>query len=361
MYLPSPSRDCHRHSLAGEVENVLPPASCFTPSASVDEGEVRLHLPCWTPHHDTGTVPSVSVVLIFLNEERFLEEAVSSVCDQRLTDWELILVDDGSTDRSATIARDFAAQDNRIRYVDHPGHANRGAAASRNLGATHATAPYITFFDADDVYVPSMLAEQLDLLESMPDVAMVAGPMLYWRSWNPASTDADDAPLIGGVADRRLDPPEAALTIYPLARRSSAAGTDVLVRRSVFDAVGGFEEHFRGIYQLYEDQVFLIKVYLRYPVYISSRVWRHYRLHDASRCQHPSPADYWRVRGFFLDWLEADVMRLGDPRVSAAFLRARREIPYWRLYDGVRHRLPPRFKRRVKRTLQALMRLPAIG
>jgi glycosyltransferase involved in cell wall biosynthesis len=300
-------------------------------------------------------------VLIFLNEERFLEEAVRSVCNQTLQDWELVLVDDGSTDRSTTIARDFAAQDNRIRYIDHPGHENRGAAASRNLGASHTIAPYITFFDADDVYVPGMLAEQFDLLESMPDVAMVVGPMLYWHSWDPSSTEADYAPLIGDVADRRLDPPEAALTIYPLPRKSGAAGTEALVRRSVFEAVSGFEEHFRGIYQLYEDQVFLIKVYLRYPVFISSRVWRHYRMHDDSRCQHFSRAHYWRVRGFFLDWLQADVSQLGDPRVTAAFLRARREVFYQRVYSHVRDRLPARFKRSVRRALTASKLGPVAG
>nr|MCH9732954.1 glycosyltransferase [Actinomycetes bacterium] len=75
-----------------------------------------------------GPMPVVSVVLIFLNEERFLEEAVRSVCDQTLVDWELILVDDGSTDRSTQIARDLVSRDARIRCTNHPGHENRGMA-----------------------------------------------------------------------------------------------------------------------------------------------------------------------------------------------------------------------------------------
>src|SRR6476620_4065614 len=90
----------------------------------------------------TRTVPLVSVVLIFLNEERFLEEAIESVRDQTLADWELILVDDGSSDRSTMIARDLAATDDRIRFVDHLGHTNRGTSASRNFGVAHTTAPY---------------------------------------------------------------------------------------------------------------------------------------------------------------------------------------------------------------------------
>jgi glycosyltransferase involved in cell wall biosynthesis len=301
-------------------------------------------------------MPVVSVVVIFLNEERFLEEAVRSIRDQTLADWELILVDDGSTDQSTSIARDLAAQDERICYVDHPGHENQGRSASRNLGAAHATGSYIMFLDGDDVCVPSKLAEQVELLESMPDVALVCGALLYWHSWDTASTKADHNVLTGGVANRRLDPPDAALTMYPLAR-AAGAGPDLFVRRSVFDAVGGFEERFPG---MYDDQAFLIKVFLRYPVYISSRTWLRYRQHDASCCAQTTRTDYWRLRRLFLDWLAEDAGRLEDPRVNIALRRARREIPYRRLtapaynaYDRLRDRLPAQFKGRVKRAFAA--------
>ncbi len=272
-------------------------------------------------------MPGVSVVLNFLNEERFLEEAVRSVCAQTLADWELILVDDGSTDRSTQIARELAARDARIRYVDHPGHENKGGSASRNLGVANTTAPYIAFIDGDDVWVPTKLAEQVELLERMPDVAMVNGALHCWYSWDPASTQPDETVLTGGVVDRRIDPPKAALTIYPLVD-VDGAGVDLLVRRSVFDAVGGFEERFRG---MYDDQSFLIKVFLRYPIYISSRAWILYRQHDESCCEQISQAAYLRVRGVFLDWLKDDVERLGDRRVSAALRRARRQNRYRKL------------------------------
>jgi glycosyltransferase involved in cell wall biosynthesis len=308
-------------------------------------------------------MPLVSVVLIFLNEQRFLEEAVQSVRDQTLTDWELILVDDGSTDRSTQIARELAAEDDRIRYVDHPGHQNRGMAASRNLGAARRTAQYLAFLDGDDVWVPTKLAEQVDVLESMPDVAMVNGALLYWSSWDPTATKSDDNVLTGGVADRRLDPPEIALMIYPLGP-AAGAGVDLLVRRSVFDAVGGFEERFRG---LFEDQSFLLKVFLRYPVYISSHVWIFYRQHDASACAQTSGTEYRRVRGIFLDWLTDDVERLGDARVSKALRRVRRRLRYRSvmaplvdpvipLLDALRRGVPDKFKEPVSRALQRARR-----
>jgi glycosyltransferase involved in cell wall biosynthesis len=296
-------------------------------------------------------MPVVSVVLIFFNGERFIEEAVQSVRDQTLTDWELILVDDGSTDRSTEIARDVAAGDERIRYVDHPGHQNRGMSASRNLGVANASAPYIAFIDTDDVWVPTKLSEQVDLLAGMPDVALVCGAMLYWYSWNPAATEADHVVLTGGVADRRLDPPQAAVTLFPLGRRRGV-GTDILVRRTVFDAVGGFEEQFRG---MLEDQAFFIKVFMRYPIYISSRPWLRYRQHDASCIGQASRAERLRHRKIFLDWLQEDDARITDSRVSAAARRAHRGIRYRTLLGPafvLFDRLPLQWQRRVKRVLR---------
>lgn len=289
-------------------------------------------------------MPIVSVVLIFLNEERFLDEAVSSVRNQKLADWELILVDDGSTDRSTQIARDLAAADRRIRYVEHPRHENRGMSASRNLGASQASAPYLSFLDADDVWMPGKLAEQVCVLESRPDVALVCGALIYWYSWDPISTEVDRTMQPGGTGDRRIEPPEAALANYPLGRGVPAA-VDVLIRRSVFDAVGGFEERFRG---LYEDQAFLIKVEMRYPIYVSSRVWLIYRKHDASCVARATRTDYWRARGAFLDWLRADAGQL-DPRLDTAIRRARREVPYRRTIARV-HDAASRLRETIRGT-----------
>ena len=298
-------------------------------------------------HRHAGSTPLASVVLPFLDEERYLKEAVQSVLDQRLAEWELILVDDGSTDRSTLIARDFAAQDDRIRYVDHPGHENRGRSASRNLGVAHTTAPYIGFLDADDVWMPDKLAEQVDLLESMPDVAMVVGAIEYWYSWDPGSTKADRVVLTGGMADRRLEPPEPVLALYPLGP-GGGAGITGLVRRRAFDAVGGFEERFRG---LYDDQALLAKIYLHYPIYISLHIWYRYRQHDTSCVGRTNRMDYWRLRGVFLGWLDTYVGPCGDARVVAAVRRGRREVRHRRLtapaYELFDH-LPGEFQGRLR-------------
>src|SRR3954451_25115181 len=85
-----------------------------------------------------ATPPRVSVVTPFLNAERFLAEAVDSVLAQTYTDWELLLVDDGSSDGSTEVARNYVGLNPaRVRYLEHPGHMNRGTSASRNLGIRH--------------------------------------------------------------------------------------------------------------------------------------------------------------------------------------------------------------------------------
>lgn len=270
-------------------------------------------------------MPLVSVVLIFLNEERFLPEAIASVLAQKLTDWELILVDDGSTDRSTDIARAMASQDERITYCDHPGHQNRGMSASRNLGAAHGSAPFIAFLDADDVWMPDKLTEQVNLLRAMPDVGMVVGAPMYWYSWDPASTTSDKVLAPGGFSDVRFEPREAAIELYPLKRRPGGV-IGGLIRRSAFDEVGGYEERFRA---MYEDQALYLKLYLRYPVYISSSTWLRYRQLAISCCGSLSRADRLRRRAEFLEWLEDSeaVVSLHDKRINSAIRRRRAELP----------------------------------
>ena len=83
--------------------------------------------------------PRVSAIINFLNEERFLQEAIESVFAQSFNDWELLLVDDGSTDGSTGIARRYAEKNpGKVRYLIHEGRQNRGMSASRNLGVRNA-------------------------------------------------------------------------------------------------------------------------------------------------------------------------------------------------------------------------------
>src|SRR2546428_8397128 len=134
--------------------------------------------------------PLVSVIIIFLNAEKFIEEAIESVFAQTYNHWELLLVDDGSTDASTEVARRYAEQHPaKIHYLEHDGHQNRGMSASRNLGIRHAKGEYITFLDADDVWLPHKLARQVDLMALQPEAAMIYGAPQLWYSWTGRSED----------------------------------------------------------------------------------------------------------------------------------------------------------------------------
>src|SRR5262249_17586544 len=125
--------------------------------------------------------PLVSVIIIFWNEEAFIHEAIQSVFAQTYANWEMLLADDGSTDGSTAIARWYAEHHpGKVRYLEHEGHQNRGMSASRNLGIRHAQGEYIALLDADDVWLPNKLEEQVAILNARPEAGTVYGA-IQWR------------------------------------------------------------------------------------------------------------------------------------------------------------------------------------
>jgi glycosyltransferase involved in cell wall biosynthesis len=275
--------------------------------------------------------PTVTCIICFLNEQRFLGEAVASVIEQTFGDWELLLVDDGSSDPSTEIAKSFAERDcARIRYLEHEGHRNRGLSASRNLGIDNARGRYVAFLDADDRWFPNKLAEQVAILDAHPQVAMVVGASKYWQSWAGEPEEADVMTPIGAPADQVIAPPALLTLLYPLGEGACPPPSDIMVRREILKAVGGFEASFRGPLMLYEDQAFLTKVYRGWPVYVASACWDLYRLRPESIVATTTAAGkYWRVRRHFLHWLDGHLKATGmrDAAVvgalDKAILRAR--------------------------------------
>lgn len=267
--------------------------------------------------------PVVSVVVPFYNGERFLPEAVESVRNQTYEDWELILVDDGSKDGASSLAQSYANQDvRRIRCIDHPGHANRGSSATRNLGIASARGEYVAFLDADDVWEPNKLADQVALFRCFPAIGMVAGATTYWYSWMPGSQRADRCRVPGGPLDQVVEPPLLLSLLYPLGKGMSPSASNLAVRRDVLDRVGGFEDHFRG---MYDDQALLVKLYLETATYVSSSNWDRYRRHPNSMTYGMSEQDYHAVRREFLRWFGnyLDTQGVDDKVVRRALERAR--------------------------------------
>ncbi len=258
----------------------------------------------------------VSVIIIFLDEERFLREAIESVLAQDYPSWELLLVDDGSTDGSPGIATEFAKRERRISYLTHPGGANRGMSASRNLGLANARGEYVAFLDADDAYLPQRLRRHVEVLTARPDVAMSASSYIRWF-WDESDTGGSPGmsyPRPSVLAgDAVWQPPVGLImvTAVPYLHTGTCSWT---VRRRVALEVGGFEDSFRSFY---EDQVFVSKVLARYPVYMMQDYLARYRHHAASTTRmakaRGDTADADGAR--FVDWLLTylDEQGIGDP------------------------------------------------
>ena len=115
--------------------------------------------------------PLVSVIVPTFNRSAYLRPAIDSVLGQTLTDLELVVVDDGSSDDTAELLEGIA--DSRLRVVRHP--ANRGIAEARNSGLDAAAGKYIAWLDSDDVCRPDRLAVQVRYLEAHPGIALVGG------------------------------------------------------------------------------------------------------------------------------------------------------------------------------------------
>lgn len=114
--------------------------------------------------------PSVSIITPAYNAEKFIKETIKSVLEQTLSDWELIVIDDGSTDDTAKIVKSFL--DSRIIFTQQ---INAGVSSARNKGLELAKGKYITFLDADDILPPRSLEVRIKYLESNPDIELVDG------------------------------------------------------------------------------------------------------------------------------------------------------------------------------------------
>lgn len=246
----------------------------------------------------------VSSIIIFFNVEKYIQEAIDSVFSQTYTNWELILVDDGSTDSSTKIALRYAEQHpGRVRYVEHDGHENRGMSASRNLGIQHARGEYITFLDADDVWLPQKIKRQVAILEKHPEAAVVFGPWESWSSWskNPESPDVIQNLQI--PTDRLVRPPNL-LSVWLQKEIAIPGHCATLMRRKAAQAVGGFEDAFRDHY---EDLVLLSKIHLRFPVFVDGECLSRYRQHPDSCCYGQGRVRFaWEI---YLNWLESYLVR----------------------------------------------------
>ena len=185
--------------------------------------------------------PTVTVVVPLYNTERYIAEALNSVLAQTYNDWEVIVVDDGSTDRGPEIASRFSAQDSRIQIVKQ---LNRGLAGARNTGIRHAKGRYIALLDADDAWRPEKLAKHVAHLDAEPDVGVsYSGSQFIDDEGTPLK--ACQRPQLTGIEARLV-----------LCRNPVGNGSAPVLRRAMLDDVAFDAEFEAGSRTCWFDESF---------------------------------------------------------------------------------------------------------
>ncbi|MCF6153866.1 MAG: glycosyltransferase family 2 protein [Candidatus Brocadia sp.] len=289
------------------------------------------------------TQPLVSSIIIFLNGEQFIEEAIASIFAQSYDNWELLLVDDGSTDSSTLIAQKHAQKyPKKVFYLEHEGHQNKGMSASRNLGISQAKGKYIGFLDVDDIWLPKKLEEQVALLTSYKEAAMVYGRTQIWYSWTgkPEDHQRDYFYNLGVQPNSLVNPPKLLLLLI-LNKCQTPTTCNALIRREVFEQIGKFEDVF---HTMYEDQVFFSKVLLQKPVFVAGQCWARYRQHFQSCSEQTENQKYYLTRRPFLNWLGnyLSKQQVKDQEIWQVFQREMWQCKHpllFSLLDRVKYRL----------------------
>jgi glycosyltransferase involved in cell wall biosynthesis len=201
--------------------------------------------------------PSVSVLMTAYNRENYVREAIQSVLNSTLTDFELIVVDDGSTDHTVDIVNQLVKLDSRIRFYQN--EQNLGDYPNRNKVATFATGKYLKYVDADDFIYPWGLQILYDCMEQFPEAG-----------WGLCSLDPDKSRPF----PFQLNPNQAYRYHYLGPGLFHKAPLSCIIRRDCFQEVGGFKPN-----RMVGDFEMWHRLALKYPVVLMNHgiVW--YRIH----------------------------------------------------------------------------------
>jgi glycosyltransferase involved in cell wall biosynthesis len=181
------------------------------------------------------TRPLVSVIIPAYNADRFIAKTLYSVLGQTYSHFEVIVVDDGSCDRTAEIVRSISHQDRRVQLVQQQ---NRGVAIARNVGIARSRGIYIAPLDADDIWDPQKLEKQVARLEmSDPTVGLVYA----WSSYIDV-----EGQVLGYYPAAQLGQPEGEVLITLVFSNFVDHGSNPLIRRSCIEHVGGYSRSLQG-------------------------------------------------------------------------------------------------------------------
>jgi glycosyltransferase involved in cell wall biosynthesis len=205
----------------------------------------------------------LTAVMSVYNGEKFLSKTIASVLAQTYADFELVIIDDGSSDKSAEIINSYAAKDKRIRALKN--EKNMGIVYTRNRCFNESNSEYIAIFDHDDISLPTRLNEQINFLESHPDFGLIG-------SW-VEQIDENDRP--NGVIWKNNIPPEE-IPIF-LLFVNYFAQSSVMIRKKFLP-----EPPYRDEFIFSEDYDLWIRIAEKSKVWSLPKILVKYRLHSTN-------------------------------------------------------------------------------
>ncbi|MBW2646296.1 MAG: glycosyltransferase [Deltaproteobacteria bacterium] len=205
--------------------------------------------------------PKVSIIIPVYNGERYIAQAIESALTQTYRKFEIIVVNDGSTDNSYEKIKPFLPS---VKYIFQE---NQGVAAARNTAIKNSSGEFIAFLDQDDLWLPEKLELQVDYLLHNPDVGLVHSNMSYINEEGKSIQREFDFP--SRIAGRCFG---------ELFIKNKIAILTVLLRRDCLDKVGLFNVQFSGV----DDYDLLLRVSRYYPVWHINQSLAGYRLHGSN-------------------------------------------------------------------------------
>ncbi|MCT7984813.1 glycosyltransferase [Laspinema sp. A4] len=207
-------------------------------------------------------MPKVSVIIPAYNSLAYLPETIASVLNQTYSDFEAIIVNDGSSDRT----EEWVSQqsDPRIKLISQP---NQGLSGARNTGIAHATGDYLAFLDADDLWHPTKLEKQVDCLDHHPDVGLVYTWVALINEQSIATGRLFNSSQEGYIWDTLI------------LENIVGCGSVAMVRRQCFETCGVFDLNFPSVV---EDWDMWLRIAVHYPFKAICEPLVYYRQHSQS-------------------------------------------------------------------------------
>ncbi|MCH8124942.1 glycosyltransferase [candidate division KSB1 bacterium] len=190
-------------------------------------------------------MPSVSVIVPTYNREHFLQECIESVLSQTFKDFELIVVDDGSTDQTEDILKQY---EGKLHYKKQE---QKGPSSARNTGIQYSAGEWICFLDSDDLWLPGKLAAQMKFFAETRDIKVCYTEEIWYRKNNRVNPAKKHQKYSGWIYQKML----------PLCIISPSS---VMIHHSVLDLIGTFDEELPAC----EDYDLWLRIGAGYPIYL---------------------------------------------------------------------------------------------